>query len=399
VISDKWLVTHLPYALCPIALKNTMSETIPLNWLFGEIVQKSLFACILIAALLLLTRLGKNRLAPHIRFAIWFLLPIQLLLFVSIPSQWSVKNFLGPQASSLQEAGKMPAVPETPAFQDLPFWAETEAVVKPVSTNWLARIWLGGVLLFAACYGIQLYRLRRDILAGATVVDHHTLKIFEACKRRMNIRSWIMLVESSRIPGPFLIGVLRPVVVVPVGLLRTLTPEEMRHLFLHELAHLKRGDLISGWVMSLVFALHWFNPLVWIAVSVMNHLREEATDAAVLKCLENEHRFDYSNTLLTLSGRLARPQFLLGRAGLLAGILETRSYLQRRIDMITSPINWKKSWAVLALFACAVLSLTLLTDAKPQQENADNTTDSAEKVEKVDPARVPKIVNIFPGNN
>lgn len=423
-----------------------MSEIANLDLFFGVIVQKSIFASVLVAALLLLTRLGRSRISPRMRFAIWFLLPIQLLFFVSIPSQWSVKNFLGPQASSLRMTETVPMVlqPETPTdpstFDDLPFWSHEETAIGQVGqvspavhrtaekmfpVGLLTSIWLGGVLLFAGCYAAQLCRLRRDIHAGSVVVDPHVLRIFEDCKHRMNINSWIMLVESSRIPGPFLIGVFRPVIVVPAGLPNTLTPEELRHLFFHELAHLKRGDLISGWVMSFVLALHWFNPLIWVAVSTMNHLREEAADAAVCEQLEGaqsagEDRFDYIDTLLTLSRQPARPRSLPVSVsagisagiltgilpGILTGILETQNFLQRRIDMITSPVCRQKSWAVLALFVCAMLSLVLLTDAKPQEKANDTTKEATqspvtEKIaaEKIDPQRVPKIVNMFPKNN
>ncbi len=394
--------------------------------LFGVIVQKSLLAGILVVGLFLLTLLGRNRISPRVRYAIWFLLPIQLLFFVSIPSPWSVKNIgvwaprphvetdrlsSAGEMPTLQGAGKMPAVPGE-AEGELPFWdpSETEILASeeplrietvPLQIGWPASIWLGGILLFGVGCASQIFLLRRDIHAGSVVVDNRVLRIFEDCKHSMKINTWIMLVESSRIRGPFLIGVFRPVIIVPAGLISRLNAEELRHLFLHELAHLKRGDLISGWIMTIMLAIHWFNPLVWIAVRTMNHLREETADAVVVEHLEIEHRFDYGNTLLNLSRQLAKPRFVPG----IAGILETRSFLRRRIDMITSPRCWKKIWTLPALVVCGALMLTLLTDAKPQEKASDipkeavKKSEKAASAEKIDPKRVPKIVNIFPKNN
>ena len=352
-----------------------------LDWLFGEIVQKSLFAAVLVATLFLVTLLGRNRISPRIRFAVWFLVPIQLLFFISVPSQYSVKNLWPQPVAHEVAASPEPSLPQIPVElqadpEEFPFFdpsetqaqrqtqrrAETQAepiavspTKKTASMNVLGGFWLGGVALFLGGCVWQIRRLHRDILAGSVVVDTATLRIFEDCKRLIGVNTWIMLVESSRIQGPFLVGVFRPVIVIPQGLIARLSPGELRHLFLHELAHLRYGDLISGWLMSFVLALHWFNPFVWLAVRTMNHLREEAADAAVLELLEIDRKLDYGNTLLTLSRQLAKPRFVPG----IAGILETRSFLRRRIDMIMSPTNWKKSWTLIALVFCAVVSLTL----------------------------------------
>ncbi len=274
--------------------------------------------------------------------------------------------------------------------------------------SWCALSWTIGLLSFYGCSLFRIFRLHREILAAQTVVDPRVLQIFEECKLRIRLRTWVVLVESDRIRGPFLIGVFRPVIVVPCGLVQSLGDEECRDLLSHELAHLKRGDLIVGWIMSLALGLHWFNPFVWFALRMMNHLREEAADAAVLEHWETERQLDYGNTLLTLSRRLAEPRFVPG----IAGILETRSFLQRRIEMITRPVSWKKSWAVLALGVCLVFSFALLTDAKPQEkakepskeaskESPSSTAQAAKKTEPaetINPKRVPKIVNTFPKN-
>lgn len=387
-----------------------------LDSIFPQIVFRSMLGSVLILVLLGITFFGRNRIAPKTRFLLWLLVPLILLFFVPVPMPptFSLQNYLPFDLPRLQQEqqesnlfGKTQSrvnIPQKtkPKFVN-PFDDETtdapvtektnitdenagedknagknidenDTAPSPVvpgqhrggvfSFKSFAYCWGGGVALFYGCLLLQILRFRRLIHNGTVVTDQRVLRIFEGCKKIMRVKTWIMLIESSKVPGPFLVGVFRPVIVVPQGLVHSLNPEELRHLFYHELAHLKRSDLITGWVMILLLGLYWFNPLVWIAVRVMNHLREEASDCLVLEHLEPEQKFDYGTTLLTLSREFAKPQFVPG----IAGILETRSFLQRRIEMITKPTVWKKSWSIPATSICVLLALTLLTNAKPQEE-------------------------------
>jgi beta-lactamase regulating signal transducer with metallopeptidase domain len=64
-----------------------------------------------------------------------------------------------------------------------------------------------------------------------------------------------------------------------VGFLRSFSTEELRFVFLHELAHVRRRDILMSWLMALLQVVHWFNPLVWFAFSRWRADRELACDA------------------------------------------------------------------------------------------------------------------------
>jgi bla regulator protein BlaR1 len=105
---------------------------------------------------------------------------------------------------------------------------------------------------------------------------------------------------AERVGLEHLAGVRHPTILLPPGLTDRLTPEQLRFVFLHELAHVRRHDPLAEWLLALLTALHWFNPAVWIAARLYRADREIARDAMVLRAVGPDRRLDYGRTLLTL---------------------------------------------------------------------------------------------------
>jgi bla regulator protein BlaR1 len=106
---------------------------------------------------------------------------------------------------------------------------------------------------------------------------------------------------TSEVPSAAVCGVLRPILFLPESSL-ALQPEQLEHVLLHELAHLKRRDLLLNAAQSLLHILYWFNPVLWFAGRQLRHLREVCCDATVANLLR-ERTGDYSRTLLELAER------------------------------------------------------------------------------------------------
>jgi tetratricopeptide (TPR) repeat protein len=136
--------------------------------------------------------------------------------------------------------------------------------------------------------------------------------------------------------------------------------EELRCIFLHELAHLKRGDIWIGWLIGLLQSLHWFNPLVWWAFIRMRADRELACDALALSHLKGNDSGCYGGALIHLLEQFSHTQHLPA----VAGILENKAQLKRRLAMIA---DFKRPTLVPGILAAALLMLLsgcLLTDRK-----------------------------------
>jgi beta-lactamase regulating signal transducer with metallopeptidase domain len=125
------------------------------------------------------------------------------------------------------------------------------------------------------------------------------------------------LLATSEVETPALYGALHPRLLVPEGLLEDFSREELRHIFLHELAHVKRRDLVSHWLMTLAQTVHWFNPLVWGALARMRVERELASDALALEHDETQETGSYGRTLIKILDLLVQPKLNPGLVGFL----------------------------------------------------------------------------------
>src|SRR5258708_26996459 len=105
------------------------------------------------------------------------------------------------------------------------------------------------------------------------------LETLEDCKRLLDIDSPIPLVECQELKSPALYGFFRPRLLLPEGMADTFSASELKYIFLHELAHIKRLDMAVNWLMTALQILHWFNPAIWLAFARLRADRELACDA------------------------------------------------------------------------------------------------------------------------
>ena len=103
--------------------------------------------------------------------------------------------------------------------------------------------------------------------------------------------------ESSRIDTAFILGFLKPKIYIPAGM----SSQERRYILEHERTHLDKGDHWIKMIGFLALALHWFNPLVWVAYILLCKDIEMACDERVVQFMELDERKGYSNALLSCS--------------------------------------------------------------------------------------------------
>jgi bla regulator protein BlaR1 len=181
-------------------------------------------------------------------------------------------------------------------------------------------------------------------------------ELLEDCKEAMGVSTPLQMIVCDEVPSPALFGLIRPRLLMPEGLLRGFSREDLRFVLLHELAHVKRGDILVNWLLTGLQILHWFNPIVWLAFARLRADRELACDELALKVAGDAGRKPYGETIIRLLEEFSRPARLPG----LAGVLEEKSHMHRRIAMIaSSPSSSAFGFAtVAALFALALVGLT-----------------------------------------
>lgn len=233
--------------------------------LFDHLWQSTLFAG---AAGVLVLALRRH--AARVRYWAWFAASVKFLIPFSLLV--SMGGWLAPRAA-------LPALdpPVTYAVSSLsnPFAAAVSPVAParmaavPSShfTAWLLGAWLAGTIVIAVVWTVRWLRLLAVVRAAPRV---------DMPGAPMPVR-----VTSTRIE-PGLVGVLRPVLLLPDGLSARLSPQEIHSLMAHEASHLRRRDNLTAAIHMLVEAVFWFYPLTWWLGTRLLAERERACDESVL---------------------------------------------------------------------------------------------------------------------
>jgi beta-lactamase regulating signal transducer with metallopeptidase domain len=344
---------------------------------FDLLSRSTLQASILIALILTLRLLLGRHLQGRWLFALWFVLMLRLALPWTPPSRLSLYGLL--PAFHTQTAAVAPRTSQAPPGPaSLTLSGEpgpgtltgTSRAAAPRETPSLSQwifangrqavylVWLAGIVALGASLLAANLTFLRAIGREPLIIDEPILRLLEDCKAQMGVRTLLALVSCDRVKSPALCGFIRPRLLLPRTLMQVLDRTELRHIFLHELAHLKRHDILVGWLTSLLQVLHWPNPLVWFALHRMRLDRELACDSLAVSALAPDTPRDYGRTILHVFECFRQRQYLPA----LAGIVDNPSQLQRRIEMIAHPRRTSSGSTLLGVSLLIALALVTLTD-------------------------------------
>jgi beta-lactamase regulating signal transducer with metallopeptidase domain len=227
----------------------------------------------------------------------------------------------------------------------------------------LLWLWLAGVLVFGLRLFLANWCLSRLLKRGVWIREKQVLGLLENCARLMRVRKAPMLVATPHFDSPAVFGCFRPTLLLPARLTGAFSSAELRHIFLHELAHIRRGDSAMNWLLACLQTIHWFNPLLRYGFHRMQADRELACDALVLARMGPAEGHSYGRTILKLLESLTQPAAVPG----LVGILEEKQQMKRRMEMITQNARTpgRPLLAVLLLAALAMFTLTDTQTAAP----------------------------------
>ena len=190
--------------------------------------------------------------------------------------------------------------------------------------------WVWGAV--AVCFGIY------------SLVSY--LKLKAKVQEAVRIRGgW----ECDKIETAFILGFIKPRIYIPMGMNR----QARKHILAHERTHLDKGDHWIKMIGFLALALHWFNPLVWVAYILLCKDIEMACDERVVQFMELEERKSYSAALLSCSSRqmhFAASPVAFGEVSVKQRILSILNYKK--------PAFWAGLLGVVAFFFVAVCLLT-----------------------------------------
>ena len=266
----------------------------------------SALGSVLISPLLILKPYISKKLSGTLQYCIWIvvmfsmLLPVYKLIPLSKPTSTATPYVIPivPTDNKLTHHNQTPQQSIT---------QNNKSTVAPVTEqntktdfhlsipDILAYIWIFGMsvylitLLFS--YIIYLAKKRKN---SVTITHNHVLN---KAKEALNIKRQIRLRMSPEVRSPMLVGVFFPTVYIPC---REISDENLQMVFLHELTHFKRKDLVIKWLSLFATTVHWFNPFAYILCANLSEACETSCDMAVTKKMSTEEQKTYIKTILEL---------------------------------------------------------------------------------------------------
>jgi beta-lactamase regulating signal transducer with metallopeptidase domain len=322
-----------------------------------------------------------GRLRPRWQAIVWWAVSLKLLMVLAgvpsipVPVLPAAHTPVGAVTTrSTADVTPAPALTAAATAARIPPRASTSAVTTTqavsglvIATRVLAGVWLLGVAIALVGLCLSDRRLRR-LKRRASSADEATVDIVEQVAARAGVRRVPPTVVSEDIRAPQTIGALRPVILLPARARDRWSDDELRMALSHELAHVRRRDLLWGWVPVVAESLFFFHPLARLAAREYLVAREAACDAEAIDTAQAAPD-DYARLLIRLGIERS------GGALAAGGASGSRSVLTRRLEMLVpAPRNLSRpgrvALAVLAALALLPLQLTARQTEAPRAVTA-----------------------------
>ena len=316
-----------------------------------SVLAQTLALSVAAAVLLAAKRLFLDKLSPRWQYGVWAILALRALLPAGL-----LGRTLVPGGRVVLEAARLQV--ELPLSSVLTDPYGVTEVLAPVPlfpfglpvpgsiTDVLFYVYAAGVLLLALWFFLSYARLRAAIRRGLSPAPEVLAQV-EGVAARYGLTAPRRVVVLPGLESAFVCGPLRPVLALPGR------PVDDKVL-LHELLHLRHGDVWAGVGVCALRCLHWCNPLIWYCCDRMQNDCEALCDQRVLERLEGEERRAYGVILLSMAdGRYARAP---GTSSMANG----GRNIKARIQAIARFRRYPAGMALASGCVAAVLALTCL---------------------------------------
>ncbi|NMA06781.1 MAG: peptidase M56 [Ruminococcaceae bacterium] len=274
----------------------------------------------------------------------FFLLPV-FLFAGKLPLVQPVMEGYPAEPSIIQKA--LPALPTLPSNGFV--YAMDTLMEKHLTvelTQAILLIWILGAMVFAGwhfyCYRRFSKQLRADIFRVPD--DTSTAALLSSCKAALGIHGEVKLMLNPKITSPMLVGLRRPMILLPTSNMQEL---DLKLVLIHELMHLKRKDLWVKMLALLAGTLHWFNPFVHVLRKDISTWGELSCDEALASKMSHEERKLYGEAILN-----ALDNHSGMNTAFCSSLCESRKHIERRLIRM---LNVKKTKKYIAVFAVVAI--------------------------------------------
>ena len=318
--------------------------------LYNFLIEANIMASIAIVLMMVLRKFLRRTLSNSCICFGWVLIAVRLLLPLSFanPIIYTIRSPFAPDAAIRPIAGQI-LVRTTDMVQIAHYAFEragssagveaTKQILYSFSGGTigmrLMSIYLLGAALIVGWFIFCNVRFHLKLRAGRIEpISGKLLEEYQALCRERNVKP-VPVYYTDPLPSACLVGVFRPCIVLPL----TAAPKDVINVLTHEICHLKNRDHLWALLRIVCCALHWFNPLVWLAANMSRTDTELRCDDRVVAPMDQEQKQAYANILVLASSRRNAP----GVAVLATGMTMTGKRLKTRVMTVLQgarPMRW-----------------------------------------------------------
>ena len=221
-------------------------------------------------------------------------------------------------------------------------------------TNLLIATWITGSVLLLLRFCRTHVRCMSLIRRSSRPDDKKVLQLAREVSHLIGLRRRPSIRLSNQLAGPAIVGLIHPTLLIPLRLIEKLDHRALRHVLLHELAHVKRKDNTVVYLAALIKVLFWPIPTVYWLCSSLEQAREELCDEFVLR---SGQAVEYVEALIQVAKLAQMPQ---DTPSLAVGMVARKGAFEQRVERILA-VNNRNESRLGRLAGFAVLTIAIAT--------------------------------------
>jgi bla regulator protein BlaR1 len=346
-------------------------------WLTANAFKGAILAIIFFATQLAISR----HIKPRWKYIMWMLVAARLAMPPILPADFSFYNLGKFYGNDAERA--VPAVISKVAPGVTHAAIDACGVLRQKTGKSFS---LGQLIFFAwfiGAFSLLLVVLSKNwmihfkVKKARSCTTPEWLELLKICKAELNVKAPLLLIETCAVKTPALLGFIKPRLLLPRGLPEKISRDELRLIFIHELMHLKRKDILLNWIITFIQIAQWFNPFAWLALAKWREARELACDESALNFLGKEKSNEYGRTIVRVLQFCNQEKGLVG----MVGICENSRQIMERLTSIKNfnrPSSFMVALSIIILTFTGTVFLTEASEMKLLKSKAHSPTRTKE---------------------
>ncbi|MCG8323674.1 MAG: T9SS type A sorting domain-containing protein [Cytophagales bacterium] len=178
-------------------------------------------------------------------------------------------------------------------------------------TSVITGIWLFGVFFFCIRLSGGLVYIHRLKTNSTEVTDPFWLHQINRLSKRIGINPVTKLLESAMVSSPVTVGYLRPVIILPVGMLTGIPTAQLESILVHELIHIKKADYLVNLFQSVVEIIFFYHPATWFISNMIQKERENRCDQITVRLIDDPMSYARALTVIGQNSMSLAPKLTM----------------------------------------------------------------------------------------